>query len=106
MLAFSYPSSVPHETLLSWYSEVVIRFDSTHVHIGPKVPLEEVLEVNIHTLGALEFDELSLPELEAFALLLSHGKIQGPIIVKTGEFSSLLPNLIIKHREDGALILL
>lgn len=108
-LAFSYPSTLAHADLLSWYSEVIIRFDATHVHIGPRGPLTPTLSIlKPKDSTTLEYARLTNDELHAFALLLSSGRLQGPILCHHPNLTSPLlhPNLEVIHREDGAMVLI
>ena len=110
-LAFNYPDAeITDLALARWYSEIVVKHDKENVFIGPP---EEVKRSLIGTTPAseheLHFPTLSFEELSAFTLLLSGGRISGPIVVKQPPDISLLtlrPNVEILNRKDGSLVLI
>lgn len=109
-LAFSYPSTVSDHDLARWYEEVVFKHDKECVYIGPP---EEVKTQLIGTVPesptSLVFPTLSFEELAAFTLLLSNGRIVGPVRVKQPPDTTLLPkrpNVELMTRDDGSLVLL
>lgn len=109
-LAFQYPCEIPHADLLRWYSEVVVKYSTTTVFIGPPKPVIEQLEApNQPPAHSYSFDTLSVDELAAFCLLLSTGRLCGPVVVNRAPNIGTLPNypnIEIMTRPDGALIIL
>lgn len=108
-IAFDYPSIVSKEQLASWYSQVIFKVIGIDVYIGPKTKLIETLKTSTTTKDTLTFETLTLDEICAFALLLSGGHIQGPIVIQKPPAISSLPNYPNFHtlpRPDGSLVLL
>jgi hypothetical protein len=110
-LAFDYPSEISTVELSLWYGQIVIKSDTEQVLIGP---MEEV-KVSIQgTAGPLKpkdltFPELTFEEITAFTLLLSSGRIVGPVLIQKPPDISLLPvrpNVELMNRPDGSLVLL
>jgi hypothetical protein len=111
-LAFDYPSEISAEELAVWYGQVVIKSDTEQVLIGP---MEEVkASVQGTAVGTTKptdmvFQELSFEEITAFTLLLSTGRVVGPVLVQKPPDISLLPvrpNVELMNRPDGSLVLL
>jgi hypothetical protein len=110
-LAFDYPcTEVTNDEILRWYAEVVFKNDREQVYIGPP---EEVKSTLVGSTPAsstsLIFPTLTFEELTAFTLLLSGGRIVGPVQVKQPPDIALLekrPNVEILHKPDGSLVLL
>lgn len=110
-LAFDYPSELSTEAVARWYSEVVFKYDIENVYIGLPEGVKQVLDGtgSITNKSNLTFPTLSFEELAAFSLLLSNGRLVGPVIVKVPPDISLLPerdNLEMVKKEDGSLMLL
>jgi hypothetical protein len=111
LLAFDYPCSVDKDRLSLWWSEVVVAPDPTNpkaVIIGPKTSVVE--KVNAPTpipQGMMSFTTLVQDEFDAFCLLLSRGRIQGPVHVKDGGWSyATAPNVEVLRRPDGSIVLI
>lgn len=110
-LAFNYPDQeISDLALARWYSEIVVKHDKENVFIGPP---EEVKRTLVGTTPKsdheLNFPTLSFEEVSAFTLLLSGGRITGPIVVRQPPDLSLLtlrPNVEMLQRKDGSLVLL
>lgn len=110
-LAFNYPDpEVTDLALARWYSEIVVKHDRENVYIGPPEEIRSTLIGSTPTTpGELVFPTLSFEEVSAFALLLSNGRLVGPIRVQQPPDLSLLqklPNVEILNRPDGALVLI
>ena len=124
-LAFDYPCVIPNATLLAWYAEIIVKYDSTQVYIGlplanttalegqciPQSPLTSSTKTNEANPSSSShiFDSLTLEELIAFTVLLDTGRILGPVLIHHPPDISLLPdrsNVEILSRPDGALILM
>lgn len=95
-LAFGYDISdtaVTQESLLRWYAEVVFKFDKDLVIIGPPERLRDRLHINEQTHDSrYHYPFLTFEEIAAFQLLLSTGKISGPVIIDTAPDMTLLPS--------------
>lgn len=110
-LAFSYPDeNVTDFALARWYSEVVIKHDKENVFIGPPDRVRGTLIGSTPTSSTeLNFPTLSFEEVAAFTLLLSNGRIVGPILVTQPPDLTLLqkrPNVEILTKKDGSLVLI
>jgi hypothetical protein len=111
-IAFDYPSSITAEDLARWFSQVIFKVVSRSVYIGPKEQLKTVvipLDAHEEKKGDLVFDDLTPDELNAFALLLSNGRLSGPIILRKPLSQPDVPeypNFHIIPRPDGSLVLL
>lgn len=108
-IAFDYPSIVNKEEIANWFSQVIFKVVGNDVYIGPKTKLMETLKAPTTTKDTLTFETLSIDEICAFALLLSGGQIQGPIVIQKPPSISSLPNYPNFHtlpRPDGSLVLL
>jgi hypothetical protein len=111
-IAFDHPSELSSQDIARWYSEVVIKSDKEQVLIGP--PTELAAAIRGTSVGSTKpldmiFENLSFEELSAFTLLLSGGRLTGPVLVKTPPDISLLPqrpNVEMMKRQDGSLVLL
>lgn len=109
-IAFGHCSKQSVENLKTWWAETSVRHINDAVVIGPlkkgePVPLEGVDKSDT----LLSFTALSLEEVMAFQLLLSTGRLSGPVIIKTPPDLSLLPsreNVEILPREDGSVVML
>lgn len=110
-LAFNYPDNeISDLDLARWYSEIVVKHDKENVFIGPP---EEVKKTLIGSTPRsdheLNFPTLSFEEVSAFTLLLSGGRITGPIRISQPPDISLLPqrpNVEMLRRNDGSLVLI
>lgn len=110
-LAFEYPDpDVTDLALARWYSEIVVKNDKENVFIGPpeavKTTLTGAAPQNDHEMS---FPTLSFEEVSAFTLLLSGGRIVGPVRITQPPDLSLLPkrpNVEMLSRPDGSLVLL
>lgn len=110
-IAFDYPSDLSTDDVTRWYSEIIIKFDTENVYIGPLEKVSEVLEGHGQFRGenVMSFPTLAFEEIAAFALLLSNGRISGPVHVHQPPNLDLLgelPNLERITREDGSLVLI
>lgn len=110
-IAFDYPSEVSTVAVARWYSEVIIKFDTENVYIGPMEKVTEVLEGHGSFRGetVMSFPTLLFEEVAAFALLLSNGRLQGPVHIHQPPNLALLselPNLERITRDDGSLVLI
>lgn len=110
-LAFNYPDEeIDNLVLARWYSEIVVKHDSQNVYIGPPESVRSALTgATPSSSSDLNFPTLSFEEVAAFTLLLSGGRIVGPIVVRQPPDLSLLPlrpNVEILNRKDGSLVLL
>lgn len=112
-LAFDYPCTISKSDLLRWYSEVVFKHDTQAVYIGSPERIIESLAGTGITPNASDttfrFPELTFEEISAFTLLLSTGRLKGPVHINTPPDITLLPdrpNVERLNREDGSLILL
>jgi hypothetical protein len=111
-LCFDYESEVSTQDLLRWFSETVFKYDSTNVYIGPLSDVQETISGESPSTGPkvpFSFTTLSFEEITAFTLLLSTGKLIGPVAIKSPPDMTLLPlrqNVQILSRPDGSIILL
>lgn len=110
-IAFAYPSEIPTVDLAKWYSEVIFKHDTEHVYIGPAKAVADILhgEVTNPNKTTLTFPTLSFEEVAAFALLISTGRIVGPVQIASPPDLSLLPerlNVELLERKDGSLVIL
>lgn len=116
-LAFRHPISeiyeVTHEELARWFGEVVFKYDNDHVHVG--MPQAVIHEIEGHAgqrdtpESNLVFPSLDFEELNAFVLLISKGRLHGPILVEKPPDITLLgerPNVELMSRKDGSLLIL
>jgi hypothetical protein len=110
-LAFNYPDDDVDDLILAkWYSEIIIKHDKENVYIGPPEEIKATLiGATPSSPNELTFATLSFEELSAFTLLLSGGRIVGPITCKQPPDLTLLPkrpNVEYLKRPDGSLVLL
>lgn len=112
LIAFDYPCAHPPERISLWWSEVVVAFDPhdpNAVIIGPKTSVVEKINApkavpqDMKAFVSLEPDEFS-----AFCLLISRGRIDGPVHVKNHTNSSVAvpANVEIISRPDGSIVLI
>jgi hypothetical protein len=111
-LAFDYPSEIPTEDLSRWYGQIVIKSDTEQVLIGPLEEIKSSVQgtaVGVTKSADMVFAELSFEEITAFTLLLSTGRVVGPVLIQKPPDISLLtarPNVELMNRPDGSLVLL
>jgi len=110
-LAFSYPDGeVSDFELAKWYSEIVVKHDKENVYIGPPEGVKRSLTGSTPaSTSELKFPTLSFEEVSAFTLLLSGGRIVGPVLILQPPDLSLLPprpNVEMLRRPDGSLVLI
>lgn len=116
-LAFKHPISevyeITHADLESWFDQVVFKYTDMRVLVGP--PQKVIDELEGAQVGSLQerkgltFPSLDFEEVNAFLLLLSRGRLVGPIIIHSPPDISLLserPNVEAVPRPDGSLLLL
>jgi hypothetical protein len=111
LLAFDYPCSVDKDRLSLWWSEVVVAPDPTNpkaVIIGPKTSVVEKATASVPIPdGMLSFVSLEPDEFAAFCLLLSRGRIQGPVHIKNAGYTyATSPNVEVLSRPDGSIVLI
>ena len=109
-IAFGYDSVILADELLRWYGETVIKHDKENVYIGPPTKVLSVLSANEGEVSQdQQFTTATFEEVSAFALLLSSGKLHGPIIITSPPDLTLFserPNVEMIVRSDGSLLLL
>lgn len=110
-LAFGYTDDISNDDLSKWFSEVVFKNDNEYVYIGLPNEVKTALvgKQESHNDTKLFFPELSFEEVAAFSLLISGGRLIGPVIVKSPPDITLLPprpNVEMMERPDGSLVLL
>lgn len=109
-IAFGHCAKKSVEEIKDWWQETTVRHINNAVVIGPvekgdKLPLEGVNKSDT----TLSFPSLSLEEVLAFQLLLSNGRLSGPVIISNPPDLSLLPprpNVEVLEREDKSVVLL
>ena len=112
-LAFDYPEDeVTNNELARWYSEVILKHDKEQVYIGLPEEVRATL-IGVTPSGpnanGLKFPTLTFEEISAFTLLLSAGRILGPVEILQPPDITLLPrrpNVEILNRKDGSLVIL
>lgn len=114
-LAFDYPIELvdaPTSLDLSrWYSEVIFKYDKEQVFIGPPETVHGVLtgtQVGNSRTKQMVYESLTFEEVSAFSLLLSGGRIEGPVLIKSPPDLTLLPdrpNTEKMTKPDGSLVL-
>lgn len=110
-LAFNYPDAeITDFDLARWYSEIVVKHDRENVYIGPPEEVKTTLIGGSPSSSKeLVFPTLSFEEVAAFTILLSNGRLVGPIRVQQPPDLSLLPrrpNVEIINRDNGELVLI
>lgn len=111
-LAFNYPDpEVNNLDLARWYSEIIVKHDlAGNVYIGPPEAVKTTLEGSSPSNRAeLTYPTLAFEEVSAFVILLSGGRLSGPIkIMQPPDISILprLPNVEILTKPDGSLVLI
>jgi hypothetical protein len=110
---FAYEPEDFRKKLHAWYASIVVKQAGKTVILGP--PSRQLTQLSLVGSGdcgstnSLTFPNLSLPELDAFSLLLSHNRISGPIIVTSPpDITGLVPrpNVEILTPEDGSVVLI
>lgn len=105
-ITFEYPCIVPYADLQRWFNETVFTPCGTEVRIGPRLQRSERVETVAKSDGYV-FTTLEPEEFQAFAFLLSRGRLQGPVkVLKAPDWSSVYPNLQTLRTPDGALVLI
>lgn len=109
-IAFDYPSTLHTDVVSRWWNEVQVSNDIEKVLIGPKGVKVGRLDGSVHSDYAFMFDTLEYEEVSAFELLLSTGRIKGPVMIQHPKANLSVdgtqPNCERIFRPDGALILL
>jgi hypothetical protein len=112
-LTFRYPiehDDISHEDLMRWYSEVIFKFDDEQVYIGTSEKVNSVLTgTESVSDSTLRFTTLELEDITAFEVLLSRGRLVGPIMIQRPPDLTLLPtreNVERLNRPDGSLVLI
>lgn len=104
-IEFSYASDVSTSDLRNWWEETSVTFTLTEVIIGPKrrLGLPAVAVLSLYT-----YPTLSPNEVRAFLVLLSTGRIRGPITVVSPPEMDIprVANVEVVKRSDGTLILI
>lgn len=108
-IAFGY-EGVNHSDLAKWWIEVVVKHDNENVYIGPFEEVQSVLSgETVSKDNGLTFPTLAFEEVAAFQILLSNGRLLGPIRILQPPDISLLPkrpNVVLMPRPDGSLHML
>lgn len=106
-IAFDYKTSVATSDVARWWDETAIRYDNKNVYIGPPESVAEALRgtSNEHKYS---YETLTFEEISAFAILLSNGRISGPVVIQNPPDVSLLnrPNVELIARPDGSLYII
>lgn len=111
-IAFGYPcdnGAISTQTLQDWWAEVIIKPLGDHVILGPVKEVVEELQVSREDRRNLSFHEATLDEIIAFSVLLSSGKLTGPVTIFQPPDISQLPsrdNVEVMPRLDGSLVLM
>lgn len=111
-LAFEYPCEIAHTDLLRWYDEVVFKATDDEVIIGPPVGIESHLsgiDNGGSTPQSYKYDTLTFEEICAFTVLLSTGRINGPVQILHPPDITLIPerpNVELLPQSDGSLVML
>lgn len=107
-LAFSYDSTISPTELSAWYSQIIIKHTKTEVLVGPPEAVTSEITESREDARSFSYHTLSFDELIAFTVLLSHGRISGPVtIFQPPDISQLppQPNVEVMKRTDGSLVL-
>lgn len=108
-IAFDYPSEISNLDLRRWYAEVVIKHTDDQVFIGPVDQVVSAVHGFAVSKDPFIFEHLTLDELIAFTILLSSGRVVGPVCITHPPDISMLPtrdNVEVIPRADGSLLLL
>lgn len=104
-IAFGYEPDV--DAISSWWSKTVARKDGDKVVLGPQVKQDRKAEARDESLDGMTFTELTLEEVHAFMLLISHGRLSGPVLVLHPRLiPESIPNCEVIVEKDGRMILL
>ena len=108
-LAFNYPCVIDSEALRTWYASVIVRYSENQVYIGVPgqylAPLTGII-TGKPTESTHLYSSLSLEEVIAFTILISSGRILGPVVIQHPPDISLVPdrpNVDLIPRPDGGL---
>lgn len=108
-ITFGY-EGIPHIDLARWWTEIVVKYDNENVYIGPFEEVSEVLTGESLTKDSgYTYPTLSFEEVAAFQILLSNGRLLGPIKIFQPPDITLLPqrpNVALMPRPDGSLHML
>jgi hypothetical protein len=108
-LAFDYPAKISTLDLSRWYDEIIIKNDAKNVFIGPPEEVQKSIKgTSLSTSPTYSFDSLSFEEISAFSLLLSNGRLTGPVTILQPPDISLLPDRpnVERIEKDGGLMLI
>lgn len=110
-IAFGYDcNGIPHVDLSRWWTEIIVKYDSENIFIGPPDEVQNVLSgESVSRDGGWNFPTLTFEEVSAFQLLLSGGRLVGPVKVLQPPDLTLLPkrpNVEFMDRPDGSLVML
>lgn len=111
-ICFGYPianGEISTADLTSWWGETIVKPCSDHVIVGPPKAVIEEMQISREDPRAFSFHDLTLDELIAFTVLLSSGRIEGPVTVYQPPDISQLPprdNVELLSRPDGSLVLM
>lgn len=110
-IAFDFPGDPETELVRDWYAKVILKVIDGKVFIGPREQAKVRPEVRAKDEGGsmLTFGQLAPDELAALFLLLSRGKLSGPVrLTKIARGSELpdIPNVEAIPQPDGSLLLL
>lgn len=105
--------SVTHDELARWFDEIIIKNTDTRVYVGrPERVADELAGTavgNAEERKGFSFPSLDFEEVNAFAFLLSRGRILGPVMVTNPPDVTLMQdrsNVEVMLKPDGKLILL
>ncbi len=107
-LAFSYDSPISASDLSRWYTEIIIKHTKDAVLIGPVAAVTSEILESREDARTFSFHTLTLDEIIAFTVLLSHGRISGPVtIFQPPDISQLppQPNVEVMKRLDNSVVL-
>lgn len=115
-IAFDHNSTKSADEVRHWFGEVIFKHDATTLYIGPFDRVRALISGEDHSTpltGSVPFSfhTLSCEELTAFAILLSSGRITGPVICKIPPPGADLinwpeDNLEVLPKSDGSLVLM
>lgn len=108
-IAFSYPllsDQYSHEDLKEWFIRMTFWFSNEHVFIGNRKKNDQPVVARVEKAG-FHFESLTTAEIYAFQVLLSSGRLKGPVevdVAPTLEPCEIV-NVQILHRDKGFIIL-
>lgn len=113
-IAFDYyGDAVRTSALATFFDEVIIKQLGDSIYIGQrnKIPktVSPLIPADGDTVAPLTFPSLSFEEVAAFTLLLSNGRLSGPVRITNPPDLSLLPertNCEVIPAADGSVTLL